>query len=117
MPIDADADFANIDNRETVTVTCPRAGVDPDFAAETDLAFRRPLDIRRDFTADVALTGKEIVWNIAASVMVNGSGRVELQEGDTITDGDGKVYKVLTASLKTFRSRWRAVCIESRSNS
>lgn len=107
----ADPDFLRFDGLEAVTVQLVGAA-NKNQEIPVSHALPRPIDIRRDTLLGIELATDSKVWNIRKSDLQG----AELRENDLIIDGSGNKWKVVSLSLRTFSTRYRAVCNKLRSN-
>lgn len=106
-----DADFLTFDNLEAVTVQLQgRNNENQEIPVE--YALKRRVDIRRDILAGLELASDSQVWNVRKSDL----GGAELRESDLIIDGSGTRWKIISLSLVSFNTRYRAVCNKLRGN-
>lgn len=118
MSIEYSGDYQFWTNTEAVTVTIKRAGtVTPGVPSTTTIsiavAFREDLDRKTAAILEVQSTEDAQVWNVPAALM----GSNELRENDTITDSDGVVWIILSASLVrigTSKLHWIAAVVKQR---
>lgn len=103
LAIDIASDWQFIDGIETVSVT-PQS---PPANAVTGVkALRRDLS-RTDRLANAGIEPDDTVFHVWVATM---GVATDLQRGWLITQADGKVWTVQTASLETLGTRWRCVC-------
>lgn len=98
-------DYQYIDGVEEVSLTPQH----PVAAAVSAIkALRGPLGhtAMQLLSGTIGFTGTEITFHLWRSTLQGTVPKI----GDKITDGDGTVYTILSLSLETLRTRWRAVC-------
>lgn len=110
-------DYRDFDGLETVTLRQIRPGganpvpityTDDDDATQP-AALRRQLS-KRDLMVlgAAAIPGEATIWELPVSVV----GSAGVENGDTITDSDGKIWKIRSCDKATLGTRWRCLCVK-----
>lgn len=99
--------YLKMPGTEAVTLTTKR-GVNNDTTATVSVSHAWMRDISRDDVQRGLVTSAHegIVWNIP-NVLLAGS---EIETGDTITDANSVVWKVMSVSRVRLRTHWRCIC-------
>ncbi len=100
-----DGDAALADQSEPVTVVLVR----PDGETELTVnrALRRMLTQQDQARHRATIQSAQLVWNIPQHELAPDT---ELTPGDVVRDSQGTEWTILSATLHTLQSRWRAVC-------
>lgn len=110
MPtIDVSGHHAYWHNTEAVTFHQRgyTSGVETDTETDIANALRRALTQNDIRTLELDATAVGCVWNLPASELDG----TEPRQTDWIEDIDGENWLVRLASLETFGTRWRCVCV------
>jgi hypothetical protein len=105
MTLNISGDYAIFDGGETVTLRQIRSD---DGAAEVTVlnAINTPLNRSSTQGGSLSIVGDERSWSLNTTQV----GSRGVQVNDTITDASGQSWLVLSASLRTFDTRWLCVC-------
>src|SRR4051812_10545285 len=108
LATDIASDYAGFDGVETVTLT-PRAT--PGSPNTTVKALRGP--VKRSEIYNLGGTLGLSTRSTAFSLFTASLAGTEPIDGDKITQGDGKVWIILSAELLTLGTRYRCLCNRS----
>lgn len=99
--------YLKMPGTEPVTLTTKR-GVNNDTIETQSISHAWMRDITRDDIARGLVTSASegIVWNIP-HVLLAGK---EIETGDSITDSNSVIWKVISVSRVRLRTHWRCIC-------
>lgn len=103
--ISVDGDAALADQAEPVTVILVRPEGETELAVEH--ALRRVLTQQDQALHRATIHSVQLVWNIPQQEL---GPDIELTPGDVVRDSLGTKWTILSATLRTLQTRWRAVC-------
>lgn len=106
LATDIASDLADFDEVETVSLYDQSA----DTTDATVTALRRRLSHREvQLGIPLGIEASDIVFHLQANTTA-----IVPQSGDTITDGDSIVFRVLSVGKETLGTRWRCACRQQK---
>ncbi len=99
--------YLKMPGTEAVTLTTKR-GLNNDTIETQSISHAWMRDITRDDIARglVRSASEGIVWNIPNALLAG----KEIETGDSITDSNSVIWKVISVSRVRLRTHWRCIC-------